>query len=142
MGESAQLLFGDWTTALLDMASDATCNEGTVICGLADAFDSVVVWTAALLLCIAFGFVLALSFAVVSARAERSRGAARSSKRRLLSGPVHTDGAWVRLVEDERGRRVVEVLADETWTPSTRSLSQFTLDVPVDLSSTTKRPRG
>jgi hypothetical protein len=37
----------------------------------------------------------------------------------------------VRLVEDERGRRVVEVLDNGAWTPSTRGLSQFTIDVPV-----------
>jgi CubicO group peptidase (beta-lactamase class C family) len=104
--------------------------------GLVDAFDSTVVWVALLLFCVALGFVLALSFAVMSARLERARGA-RASRRRLLSGPVQTDGTWVRLVEDERGRRVIEVLTDAGWTPSTRSLSQFTIDVPVS-----PRPRG
>ena len=136
MAGSEQLIFGDWTTGLLDLASDASCTEGSFICGLVDAFDSTVVWVAMLLFCVALGFVLALSFAVVSARLERERGA-RASRRRLLSGPVHTDGAWVRLVEDEHGRRVVEVLTDGGWTPSTRGLSQFTIDVPVS-----PRPRG
>jgi hypothetical protein len=136
MAGSERLIFGDWTTGLLDIAGDATCTEGNFICGLVDAFDSTVVWVALLLFCVALGFVLALSFAVISARLERERGA-RASRRRLLSGPVHTDGAWVRLVEDEHGRRVVEVLTDGGWTPSTRGLSQFTIDVPV-----TPRPRG
>jgi hypothetical protein len=137
MAGSERLVFGDWTTALVGFAGDAACAEGSLICGLVDAFDSTVVWVALLLFCVALGFVLALSFAVVSARLERARGGARASRRRLLSGPVHTDGAWVRLVEDERGRRVVEVLTDGGWTPSTRSLSQFTIDVPVS-----PRPRG
>jgi hypothetical protein len=131
MAESGRLLFGDWRNALLDVAADVSCGEGSFVCGLRDAFDSVVVWAAALLLCMVIGFLLAVSFAVVSARLERARSAVRSSRKRLLSGPVHTDGAWVRLVEDERGRRVVEVLADGAWTPSTRGLSQFTIDVPV-----------
>jgi hypothetical protein len=126
-----RLLFDDWTTALVDVAGDAACAEGSLVCGLADAFDMTVVWAAFFLFCVALGFVLALSFAVVSARLERARGAARATRRRLLSGPVHSDGAWVRLVEDEHGRRVVEVLADGAWTPSTRGLTQFTIDVPV-----------
>ena len=133
MAGSERLVFGDWTTALV---ADASCAEGSFICGLVDAFDSTVVWVALLLFCVALGFVLALSFAVVSSRLERARSA-RGSRRRLLSGPVHTDGAWVRLIEDERGRRVIEVLTDGGWTPSTRSLSQFTIDVPVS-----PRPRG
>jgi hypothetical protein len=137
MAGSERLVFGDWTSALVDVTGDASCTEGSFICGLVDAFDSTVVWLALLLFCMALGFVLALSFAVVSARLERAQGAARASRRRLLSGPVHTDGAWVRLMEDERGRRVVEVLTDAGWTPSTRGLSQFTIDVPVST-----QPRG
>jgi hypothetical protein len=135
MADAGRMVFGDWTTALFELAADASCGEGTFICGLVDAFDSAVVWAAALIFCVGLGFVLAVSFAVVSARVERARSATRASRRRLLSGPVHTDGAWVRLVEDERGRRIVEVLADGAWTPSTRDLAQFTLDVPM-------RPRG
>ncbi len=131
MADAGRLILGDWTTRFLDVAADASCSEGSLICGLRDAFDSTVVWAAALLFCIALGFILAVSFAVVSARLERERHAARASRKRLLSGPVHTDGAWVRLVEDERGRRVVEVLDNGAWTPSTRGLSQFTIDVPV-----------
>jgi hypothetical protein len=131
MMHSGQVISGDWVTGLLDVGADASCAEGTLICGLVDAFDSTVVWAAALIFCVVLGFLLALSFAVVSARLERARGAARTGRKRLLSGPVHSDGAWVRLVEDERGRRVVEVLADGVWVPSTRGLSQFTVDVPV-----------
>src|SRR5258705_8359758 len=101
MAGSERLVFGDWTTALVGVTGDATCGEGSLICGLVDAFDSTVVWVALLLFCVALGFVLALSFAVMSARLERARGA-RASRRRLLSGPVQTDGTWVRLVEDER----------------------------------------
>ena len=132
MVDAGYLVFGDWTTALSELAADATCGEGAFICGLVDTFDSAVVWAAALIFCIVLGFVLAVSFAVVSARVERARSTTRA-RRRLLSGPVHSDGAWVRLVEDERGRRIVEVLADGAWTPSTRGLSQFTIDVPMRL---------
>jgi hypothetical protein len=44
---------------------------------------------------------------------------------------VHTDGAWVRLDEDEGGRRVVEVLGDDGWTPSTHALAHLTVAVPT-----------
>ena len=57
----------------------------------------------------------------------------RAPRKRILSGPVHTDGVWVRLVEDERGRRLVEVLGRGDWTSSTRDLSHFALDVPLTL---------
>jgi hypothetical protein len=131
MVDAGRMLFGDWTNALLDVGADASCAEGSLICGLRDAFDSAVVWTAALMLCVLVGFLLAVSFAVLAARVERARSTARASRRRVLSNPVHTDGAWVRLVEDERGRRIVEVLADGVWTPSTRGLAQFAIDVPT-----------
>ncbi len=117
--------------APIALLADASCGEGWAVCALRDAFDSAVVCAVALLLCVLSGFVIGLSITLVSARRARTRRSARAPGRRRISAPVHTDGAWVRLVEDERGRRVVEVLADDGWTPSTRALAQLTIAVPT-----------
>jgi hypothetical protein len=117
--------------APLALLADASCVEGPLVCAVRDVFDSAVVAVAALGLCIVLGFVIALSITVVSARRARGRRAPRPSGMRRVSAPVHSDGAWVRLVEEECGRRVVEVLGDDGWTPSTRALAQLTSAVPT-----------
>jgi hypothetical protein len=43
----------------------------------------------------------------------------------------------VRLVEDDAGHRMVEVLDGNAWRTTTRDLEPFALDVPLTL-----RPRG
>lgn len=113
------------------LRADASCVEGALVCALRDAFDSAVVCAAVLALCVVLGFVIALSITAVSARRARAHRATRASGTRRVSAPVHTDGAWVRLVEDELGRRVVEVLGDDGWMPSTRALAQLTTAVPT-----------
>jgi hypothetical protein len=48
---------------------------------------------------------------------------------------VRTDGRWIRLVEDDRGRRV-EVLEGVNWRPAERGAGQVPIDVPVRTVST------
>lgn len=129
-----RLLARDVASMLLDIVPDTPCNDDTFACTLRVLVDYMVPATLVLAACVAFGFLLAISVSVVLARVERSRGPARRRKR-LLSGPIHSDGAWVRLIEDEHGRRVVEVLEGVNWRPTTRDLAQFALDVPLTTSS-------
>jgi hypothetical protein len=98
---------------------------------LRTAADYLILGILAVAVLLGIGFLLGVSFSVVSARLERARPARRRAHKRIVSGPVHTDGTWVRLVEDEDGRRVIEVLDGTEWRPSTRGLSQFTIDVPL-----------
>jgi hypothetical protein len=122
---------GDLTSFLLDVAPDAPCTEGSFVCVLRTAADYLILGILAVAVLVGIGFLLAVSVSVVAARLERARQGSRRARKRILSGPVHTDGTWVRLIEDERGRRVIEVLDGTEWRPSTRGLSQFTIDVPL-----------
>jgi hypothetical protein len=124
----------EFSNLLIDMVPGVPCVDGSVVCYLRAAVDYLILTSVALAILVTFGFLLAIPFNVVTARFARARFArARTrSRRRVLSGPTHTDGAWVRLVEDEHGRRVVEVLdGSGAWRPSTRSFAQFTIDVPL-----------
>jgi hypothetical protein len=131
MTEPPRALTGDLASFLLDVAPEPPCSEGSFVCWLRAGFDYALLAAIALAACIALGFLLALSFSVAAARFERSRRPVPARRRRLLSGPIHSDGTWIRLVEDERGRPIVEVLEGTRWTPSTRGLSQFVADVPT-----------
>ena len=121
---------------LLDIVPDAPCQGDSFDCTLRTLVDYLVPATLVFAVCVAIGFVLAISLSVIAARGEGARERARPRKR-LLSGPVQTDGTWVRLVEDEQGRRSVEVLHGVNWKASSRDLSGFMFDVPV-----ATRPRG
>ena len=81
--------------------------------------------------CVALGFAGAVVVAVVTARNERQPLRPVRPRKRILSGPVHSDGAWVRLVEDERGRRGIEVWRGRAWRASSSDLSHLFVDVPV-----------
>ena len=130
MVQSGRLLARDFASMLLDIVPDAPCNDDTFACTLRTLVDYMVPATLVLATCVALGCLLAISVSVLLARYERARSPARRRKR-LLSGPIHTDGVWVRLVEDEQGRRVVEVLHGVNWRPTSRDLAQFALDVPA-----------
>lgn len=130
------LLVRDFASMILDLVPDAPCTDDGVACALRSLVDYMVPLSLVFVAAVAIGTVGALAFSVVSASLERRRGPA-PARRRLLSGPVHTDGTWVRLVEDETGRRLVEVLEGVNWKPSTRDLSQFLLDASV-----TRQARG
>ena len=128
---------GDVASMLLDLVPDDPCSDDTVACALRSLVDYMVPATLVLAACVMLGLVLAVSFSIVSARQERAPARRGRSGRRILSGPIHTDGTWVRLVEDEAGRRMIEVLDGSAWRATTRDLQPFALDVPVTL-----RPRG
>jgi hypothetical protein len=136
MSFPAQLLVQDFASMILDLVPDTPCYDDSVECTLRALVDYMIPATLMFAVCVALGFVLAISISVVgAARAEaRTKGRPR---RRLLSGPVQTNGTWVRLVEDHQGRRVVEVLVGVNWKASTRDISGFMFDVPV-----ATRPRG
>lgn len=128
---TSPLRAGDVASMLLDLVPDTPCNDDGVACSLRSLVDYMVPATLVLAACVVLGLVLGLSFSVVAARFERARQPARRARKRVLSGPIHTDGTWVRLVEDEAGRRVVEVLDGTAWRAATRDLAPFALDVPV-----------
>ena len=114
MIDPGRLLVRDVASMLLDIVPDAPCNDDTFACSLRAVVDYTVPVAVALGVCVAIGFFLAISVSVVLASSERRRGPVRIRKR-VLSGPVRTDGRWIRLVEDERGRRRRQVgkLGDE-----------------------------
>jgi hypothetical protein len=131
----ARLSARDFVSTILDIVPTRPCHDDGVGCALRALSDYMIPATLMLAVCVAVGFVLAVSISVFSARTDaRTRARPRI---RLLSGPIQTDGTWVRLVEDQQGRRMVEVLRGVTWRVSTRDTSGFLLDVPV-----ATRPRG
>jgi hypothetical protein len=134
MIDPGRLLARDFASMLLDIVPDAPCNDDTFACSLRVVVDYMVPVTVALGVCVAVGFFLAISVSVVLASSERRRGPVRIRKR-VLSGPVRTDGRWIRLVEDDRGRRV-EVLEGVNWRPAERGAGQAPIDVPVRTVST------
>ena len=134
MIDPGRLLARDFASMLLDIVPDAPCNDDTFACSLRVVVDYMVPVTLAVGVCVAIGFVLAIFGSVVLASSERRRGPVRS-RTRLLSGPVRSDGRWIRLVEDERGRRV-EVLEGAHWRPAARDPGQPRIDVPVRTVST------
>jgi len=128
---------GDVASMLLDLVPDDPCHDDTVVCALRSIVDYMVPAALVLAVCVVLGFLLALSVAVVAAGRESGPARRWPARRRLLSGPVHTDGSWVRLVEDDAGRRVIEVLDRGAWRATTRDLGPLALDVPMSLP-----PRG
>ena len=131
-----RLLARDFASMLLDIVPDAPCQGDGFDCTLRTVVDYMVPATLVFAVCVAVGFVLAISLSVIAARGEGTTRRARPRKR-LLSGPIQTDGTWVRLVEDDQGQRSVEVLHGVNWQASTRDLSGFMFDVSV-----ATRPRG
>jgi hypothetical protein len=134
MIDPGRLLARDFASMLLDIVPDAPCNDDTFACSLRVVVDYMVPVTVALGVCVAIGFFLAISVSVVLASSERRRGPVRIRKR-VLSGPVRTDGRWIRLVEDAGGRRV-EVLEGVNWRPAARDPGQPPIDVPIRTVST------
>jgi len=132
--EPGQLLVRDVASMLLDIVPDAPCTDDTFACALRELVDYMVPLTLAVAVCVVIGFLLAISFSVVVASSERRRGPVRS-RTRLLSGPVRSDGRWIRLVEDDRGRRV-EVLEGVTWRSAGRDSGLPPIDVPIRTVST------
>jgi hypothetical protein len=130
MVQPDRLLARDFASMLLDIVPDAPCHDDTFACTLRTLVDYMVPATLVLAACVALGFLLAISVSVLLARVERA-GAPRRRRKRILSEPIHTDGVWVRLVEDEQGRRMVEVLEGVNWRPTTRDLAQFNVDARV-----------
>jgi len=120
----------DVAETLFGYVLDTPCSDDGLVCAMRWALDYALVLLFLLVGCVAVGFAGALVVALVTARTEQSAQAGRRVKR-VLSGPIHTDGAWVRLVEDERGRRAVEVLQGARWKPSGGDLTHLFLDVPV-----------
>jgi hypothetical protein len=132
MWSTGELLADDLASMLLDILPDTPCFDDTLSCALRTLVDLMIPATLALAACVGLGFLMAVWFSLITARLERSRKPVpRRAKRRLLSGPTHSDGAWVRLVEDEQGRRMIEVLEGATWRPATRDLTRFAVDVPL-----------
>jgi hypothetical protein len=129
MSESGTLLARDFASMLLDVVPDAPCDDASVACSLRTLVDYMVPLTLGLAVCVAIGFVFAISLSIVNARYENARPPRR--RRRVLSGPVRSDGRWLRLVEDEHGRRVVEVLEGAAWKPAGEDRSTFPIEMPA-----------
>jgi hypothetical protein len=137
MIDPGPMLVRDLASTILDIVPDAPCSDDGVACTLRVLVDYMIPVTLALGVCVAIGFFLAISVSVFLARNER-RGAPVRIRKRVLSGPVRTDGRWIRLVEDERGRRI-EMLEGVNWRPVARETGQMTgqiaIDVPVRTAS-------
>jgi hypothetical protein len=133
MIDPGPLLVRDFASTILDIVPDAPCRDETFACSLRVLVDYMIPLSLALGVCVAVGFLLAISVSVYLARSER-RGAPARIRKRVLSGPVRTDGRWIRLVEDDRGRRI-EVLEGVNWRPVAREAGQVPIDVPVRTAS-------
>ena len=134
MIDPGRLLVRDFASMLLDVVPDPPCTDAGFACAFREVVDCLVPLTLAVGVCVVIGFVLAISVSVVVASFERRRGPV-VSRPRLLSGPVWSDGHWIRLVEDERGRRV-ELLDGATWRPAGREPGLPPIDVPIRTLST------
>jgi membrane protein implicated in regulation of membrane protease activity len=128
---------GDVASMLLDLVPDDPCSDDTIACALRSLVDYMVPLTLVFAACVILGLVLALSFSIFTARHERVPARRTQAHKRILSEPIHTDGTWVRLVEDDAGGRMIEVLDGSAWRATSRDLETFALDVPLTL-----RPRG
>ena len=118
-------------TTIGDVVSDASCAEGGVTCVLRMVGDYLLPSAVVFGVCLVLGIVFAMWFAALAARVDGDAESPSShGRKRLLSEPINTDGTWMRLVEDERGDRLVEVLDGADWRTSTRERSQLALDVP------------
>ena len=120
----------------MDRILDSPCGDDGLQCTLRWILDDVTGTVMLVVVCVVLGFVGAVLLAPTLKKREvrpRVRSGVRQ-RPRILSGPVHSDGAWIRLVEDERGGRFVEQLVGGVWRPlsSERSL----VSVPVNLPRT------
>jgi hypothetical protein len=127
------LLARDVASMLLDLVPDAPCSDDGFACSLRQLVDYMALLILALGACVALGFILAVGVWLAGAHRERRRGASRGERRapRVVLGPVHTDGTWVRLVEDAHGRRMIEILDGGRWKPASRGLRQLAAEVPL-----------
>jgi hypothetical protein len=127
------LLARDVASMLLDLVPDAPCSDDGFACSLRQLVHYMVPLTLALGACVVLGFILAVGASLAWAHRERRRGVSRAERPapRVVSGPVHTDGTWVRLVEDDHGRRMIEILDGDRWKPASGGLRQLAAEVPL-----------
>jgi hypothetical protein len=124
--------------SITDVASDASCGGEGLSCVMRAFTDHLLANALVFGVCLVLGLVFAMWFAALAGtRVEGRDPRVPRGRRRLLSQPIRADGGWMRLVEDERGHRVVEMLDGADWRASTRDLPPLTLDVPAPV-----RPRS
>jgi len=133
MYSPGSLLARDVASMLLDLVPDAPCSDDGFACSLRQLVDYMVPLTLALGACVALGFILAVGASLAWAHRERRRGVSRAERLapRVVLGPVHTDGTWVRLIEDDHGRRMIEILDGGRWKPASGGLRQLAAEVPL-----------
>ena len=131
------MLVSDVASSILEIVPEAPCTDDGLVCTLRSLVDYMVPVSVVFGVCIGLGFVLALSVSVVSARIEKTerrrpgRRPAPVTSRRVVSGPVHTDGRWVRVVEERTGERTIEVLVGADWRATPPDLGPLALDLPT-----------
>ena len=136
MSGQGPILARDVASMLLEIVPDAPCTDDGLVCTLRSLVDYMVPASLVFGVCIGLGFVLALSVSVFSARIEKAerrpprRRPAPVPRRRVVSGPVHTDGRWVRVVEEAGGERTIEILDGAEWR-ATRDVGPLALNLPT-----------
>jgi hypothetical protein len=103
-----RLQAGDLTRAILETVPEGACPDG-LACALGAVSDHLLAGALVLGLCLVLGVVFALWFAALAARLD-APGAPRRGRWHAASAPMHIDGQWLRVVEDEQGDRIVEAL--------------------------------
>jgi hypothetical protein len=120
--------------AIMDRVFDSPCADDGFRCTLRWILDDISGTVMLVVVCVVLGFVGAVLLAPALKKRE-VRPQVRSGVRqrpRVLSGPIHSDGAWIRLVEDEHGGRFIEQLVGGVWRPlsSERSLASVPVSLP------------
>jgi hypothetical protein len=110
---------------VVDPTDVVGCDAGVLACLLEDYGGLAALW---LLVIVALLSVWAVAFVLAYAENRRDRRAAtgrRDGRAHVVAGPVHRDGAWVRVLEIQPGLRRVEVYGPDGWVPAHRYPSHF-----------------
>jgi len=109
----------------LDATEVVGCDAGVLLCLLREHGSEAALWLFVVLGLMTAG-VMAVALAYVENRRERpARETRRDGRARVVAGPVHRDGVWIRLLEVRPGVRRFEVYGVGGWVPVHRDPSQF-----------------
>jgi hypothetical protein len=112
-------------TERVNPADVVGCDAGFLACLLEDYGGQAALWPL-LILVLLIIWVVAFALAYWENRRDRPAAATRRDGRaRVVAGPEHRDGVWIRLLEIQPGLRRVEVYGPDGWVPAHRDPSHF-----------------
>jgi hypothetical protein len=112
-------------TEHVDPADFVGCDAGFIGCLLEDYGGQAALWPLLLVALLILGIV-ACALAYAENRRDRpGTDVRRDGRARVVAGPVHRDGVWVRVLEIQPGMRRVEVYGVDGWVPAHRDPSHF-----------------